>query len=74
MLDSKSAIDSRYTIQDYWGHQASQIMQAMGSGPQGLDADEAASRLVRYGRNTLREHGNTLSRVCFSIAFAVRYS
>jgi Mg2+-importing ATPase len=64
MLDSKSPIDNRFTIQDYWVHQASEIVQAMGSGPQGLDADEAASRLVRYGRNTLREHRqHTITRL-----------
>jgi magnesium-transporting ATPase (P-type) len=64
MLDSKSPIDNRFTIQDYWGHQASEIVQAMGSGPQGLDADEAASRLVRYGLNTLREHRqHTITRL-----------
>ncbi|MHB0877637.1 MAG: magnesium-translocating P-type ATPase [Anaerolineae bacterium] len=40
---------------EYWSLSAEELVRALGTSPQGLSAGEAATRLVRYGSNSL-EH------------------
>ena len=41
---------------DYWSAEAGTLLRQLGSGADGITADEAARRLREYGPNQVREH------------------
>ena len=43
-------------VERYWAVPTAQLLSALDAGQSGLDADAAAQRLQRYGRNVLAEH------------------
>ncbi|MGB8432839.1 MAG: magnesium-translocating P-type ATPase [Burkholderiales bacterium] len=45
----------------YWGHDASALLAALATSPQGLSATEAAGRLERHGPNVVEEQRNVVA-------------
>lgn len=54
-MTSRRAEPTQAAVGQYWTLEPAELARQLGAGPAGLSSDEAAKRLLRYGRNELRE-------------------